>query len=90
MTETATPQKVDLQKLVFSISVNRKPVEVDGPLTTGREIKQAAVAQGVAIQVDFKLARVGVDGKQHIVGDSEKVDVLEFKTFYATDGDDNS
>ena len=90
MTETATQRESHLHKGAFLISVNRKPVEVDGPLTTGLEIKKAAIAQGVAIQAEFKLAKVGADGKQHIVGDEEKVDVREFKTFFATDGDDNS
>ena len=90
MTETATQQVEDLPKRPFAVSVNRKPVEVNGPLPTGLEIKSAAVDQGVAIKVDFKLAKVGADGKQLIVGDEEKVDVREFKTFFATDGDDNS
>ena len=74
----------------YPIRVNRKPVEVDDPLPTGREIKEASIVQGVAIRLDFQLAKAEPDGKQRIVGDSDKVDVLEFKTFFATDGDDNS
>ena len=74
----------------YLISVNRKPVEVGGPLITGLEIKKKAIEQGVAIDLDFKLAKVNADGKQPTVGDSEKVDVREFKTFFATAGDDNS
>ena len=74
----------------FPVSVNHKPVEVKAQLSTGREIKEAAIEQGVAIKLDFQLAKVGLDGKQQIVGDADKVDVLEFKTFFATAGDDNS
>ena len=78
------------RKELFPISVNRKPVEVGEPLITGLEIKESAIKQGVAIELDFRLAKVDVDGKHRIVGGSEKVDVLEFKTFFATAGDDNS
>ena len=90
MAETITLRETGPRKRAFRISVNRKPIEVDGPLTTGLEIKQAAVGEGVAIELDFQLAKVGADGTQYIVGDSDKVDVREFKTFFATDGDDNS
>ena len=42
------------------------------------------------IELDFQLAKDGPDGKQQIVGDSDKVDLREFKTFFATASDDNS
>lgn len=74
----------------YPIAVNRKPVEVGEPLITGLEIKESAINEGVAIELDFQLAKVDADGKQPIVGDSDMVDVLEFKTFFATAGDDNS
>ena len=32
----------------FQVDVNRKPVDVDGPLTTGLAIKEAAIEQGSA------------------------------------------
>ena len=90
MTETVTQQATHLRERPFPISVNRKPVKVDGPKTTGLDIKKAAVEQGVAIELDFQLAKVRADGKQQIVGNDEVVDLRESKTFYATDGDDNS
>lgn len=74
----------------FEITVNRKPVEVGEALVTGLEIKLAAIKQGVAIQTNFQLAWVNANGKHQITGDTEKVDVREYKTFFATDGDDNS
>ena len=74
----------------FEISVNRKPVFVDDPTITGLQIKEAAIAQGVVIGLDFQLALVEADGKHRIIGDTEKVDVRDAKEFFATAGDDNS
>ena len=90
MTATTTSQEYDVLTKPFLVSVNNKPVEVEEPLVTGLEIKEASIEQGVAIQLDFQLAVVEADGKQRIVGDSDKVDVHEFKTFFATASDDNS
>ena len=74
----------------FEISVNRKPVEVAGPIVTGLEIKEASIQQGLPIEVYFQLALVEPDGKERIIGNSDKVDVRESKTFFATADDDNS
>ena len=90
MTITPSSALQDADKGVFAVSVNHKPVEVTVQLPIGLEIKEAAIEQGVAIELDFQLAKVGLDGKHQIVGDADKVDVLEFKTFFATASDDNS
>lgn len=90
MTASTTSKVKDDQGGKFAIAVNRKPVQVGQHLVTGLEIKEAAVAQGLPIQLDFQLAKVDPDGKHQIVGDRDKVDVLEFKTFFATASDDNS
>lgn len=90
MTQTITSQDDDVLTKAFLISVNNKPVEVENPLITGLEIKEASLKQGVAIKLDFQLAAVEADGKQRIVGNYDKVDVREFKTFFATASDDNS
>lgn len=90
---------MDLQKLdqgdkvvtkPFEISVNRKPVEIEGPIVTGLEIKEVSIQQGLPIDVSFQLALVEPDGKERIIGNSDKVDVRESKTFFATADDDNS
>lgn len=78
----------DLRKGELPISVNGNPVNVVGPLSTGLEIKEGAIEQGVAIELDFVLARTLPDDKQSIVGDDDKVDVTEFKTFIAVAADD--
>ena len=90
MTQTTISHDDTGIKKGFEITVNRKPVEVEGPIITGMEIKEAAIKQGVSIDPGFRLAKVGHDGKHIIVGDADKVDVTEFKTFFATAGDDNS
>ena len=36
---------------LVQISVNNRPVRIEGPKATGLEIKEAAIAQGVPIQV---------------------------------------
>ena len=90
MATMATRQAEDKLEQKFQIEVNHKPVDVDGPLTIGLVIKEAAIEQGVSIGLDFQLAKIDPDGKHVIVGDSDKVDVSEFKIFFATRGDDNS
>ena len=90
MNATRTSQEHNVLTKPFQISVNRKPVVVEEPVVTGLDIKEASIKQGVAIELDFQLAVVEDDGKQRIIGNSDKVDVREYKTFYATSSDDNS
>ncbi len=72
------------------ITVNRKEVKVDGPKVSGLEIKEAAIEQGLAIELDFQLAEETSDGKQKIIGDADSVEVTDKSVFFATAGDDNS
>ena len=90
MTQMTTRNDEPTFDKLFGISVNRKPVSVDEPIVTGLQIKEAAIAQGVVIGLDFQLAVVDADGKHRIIGDADKVDVRDDKTFFATAGDDNS
>ena len=90
MTEIANSQGADLLTKPFEISVNNKPVQVEEPIVTGLEIKQAAIDQGVSIDLTFRMVRVEADGKRPPVNNADKVDVREFKTFIATASDDNS
>lgn len=75
---------------LVTIKVNNRPVEIAGPRTTGLEIKQAAIAQGVNIQLDFQLAELLPNGKRQIIGDSEPVTINKNSAFVATASDDNS
>ena len=88
-----TPTKQNTEQYgvkTFEVSVNRKPVTVAETIVTGLQIKEAAIGQGIAIELGFQLARVADDGTHVIIGNQDKVDVTEFKTFFATRVDDNS
>jgi len=88
MPDTVTELAVRPHRLI-EITVNKKQVRVQGPRATGLTIKEAAIAQGVQIQLDFQLAEVR-GHERHIVGDTEEVEVHEHARFVATAGDDNS
>jgi hypothetical protein len=73
-----------------TVTVNNKPVVVEGPRVTGLEIKEAAIAQGVAIELDFLLSEERPNGETRIVGDADTVTVNQHSKFTAVAGDDNS
>ena len=73
-----------------TIHVNNQAVTVDGPRLTGLQIKEAAIAQGVAIGVDFVLSKLNPNGRPEIVGNSDLVTVNKNSKFTATDDDDDS
>lgn len=71
------------------VTVNRRQVSLNGRLHTAQQIKDAAIAQGVAISPDFLLLRK--KGKSFTaVGDDEQVRVHRDEEFRAVNGDDNS
>ncbi|MCA8979873.1 MAG: multiubiquitin domain-containing protein [Planctomycetes bacterium] len=72
------------------ISVNGKPVRVEGPKSTGLLIKKAAIAQGVSIKLDFVLSQEIGDRKTKVVGDTDEVTVHPHARFIAVAPDDNS
>ena len=90
MSDAVTTAVVDTPTRPVFITVNRKEVKVDGPRVSGLAIKQAAIKQGVPIELDFQLAVVTPDGKQDIIGDDDIVEVTDKSEFFATAGDDNS
>lgn len=74
-----------------TVTVNNKPVQLHEHRLTGLEIKQAAIQQGVEIELDFILVEEGHDGEEsHVVGDDDVVTVNRHSVFTANDGDDNS
>jgi hypothetical protein len=74
----------------FEILVNEHGVIVNDNRMTGRDIKQAAVDQGVPIQVDFVLSEEQPNGRPRIIGDDEVVTVNKHSKFHAVSPDDNS
>jgi hypothetical protein len=75
---------------LVEVSVNGKSVQIQGPKATGLAIKEAAVAQGVPIQVDFVLSEIVGRSKRKVVGDTDSVAVNKNSEFIAVAPDDNS
>jgi hypothetical protein len=90
MTQNAPTTEVDAKKVVVSIRVNKKPVQIVGRRASGFEIKQAAIAQEVDIQLDFQLARMLGHDQRKIIGDTDVIELHDGEKFAATAGDDNS
>ncbi|MHB0789620.1 multiubiquitin domain-containing protein [Bradyrhizobium sp. 5.13L] len=78
-----------LERLV-EIFVNDKPVKIERGEHNGLEIKQAAIAQNVQIQLDFVLSLEKRHGETQIIGDSDPVKVKKGQHYVAIAGDDNS
>jgi hypothetical protein len=74
----------------IAILVNEKKVVLDKERQTGMSIKQAAIAQGVAIQTDFVLSIERGGGKTELIGDDEAIKVHDGERFLAIPNDDNS
>ncbi len=71
------------------ITVNRQPVDLPDREITGLEIKQAAIEQGVQIQVGFQLS-VKHGDRYEVVGDTDRIKIHENEEFLAVAPDDNS
>jgi hypothetical protein len=71
------------------VTVNRHPVNLPDREVTGLEVKQAAIEQGVQIQVDFQLS-VKRGDRYEVVGDADAIRVHEHEEFLAVAPDDNS
>ncbi len=71
-------------------TVNEMPVKLRGHSATGMEIKQAAIQQGVAIQLNFILQEELPNGTSRVIGDNDHVHLREHLRFTAISPDDNS
>lgn len=78
------------QHHLVAIVVNRQPVSVEGPKATGRQIKEAAIGQGVNIELSFQLSEKLSEHKTKVIGDTDSVTVHEGAVFVAVADDDNS
>ena len=72
------------------VSVNDKPVVLEGVEQTGASVKKAAIEQGVRIAEDFVLSIELGGGKTKLVGDDEEIVVHAGERFLAIENDDNS
>ena len=71
------------------IHVNEQPVQVP-KRDSGLQIKEAAIAQGVPIQVDFVLSLELGDHRTKVIGNGDVIEVNEHSRFIAVASDDNS
>ena len=74
----------------FEVTVNDKPVVLEGAKQTGASVKKAAIEQDVNIKEDFVLSIELGGGKTKLVGDNEEIVVHEGERFLAIENDDNS
>lgn len=74
----------------FEVKVNNKPVKLVGHQQTGLQIKQAAIAQGVRIEIDYVLSEDLANGRSRIIGDDEEIHVKREACFEAIPNDDHS
>ena len=72
------------------VTVNDKPVVLEGAKQTGASVKKAAIEQGVSIKEDFVLSIELGAGKTDLVGDDEEIQVHTGERFLAIENDDNS
>jgi hypothetical protein len=68
---------------IVHVLVNGHAVNLLGHMETGREVKTAAIEQGVEIRLDFVLAEELPDAGHRAVGDHEKVELREHMRFTA-------
>lgn len=85
-----TTQHEDKKEHLVEITVNGKTVRVEGPKATGLAIKEAAIAQGVSIQLDFVLSEEIGDRRTKVIGDKDEITVHPHSKFIAVAPDDNS
>jgi hypothetical protein len=85
-----TTQHEDKKEHLVEITVNGKTVRVEGPKATGLAIKEAAIAQGVSIQLDFVLSEEIGDRRTKVIGDNDEITVHPHSKFIAVAPDDNS
>ena len=74
----------------IEVTLNDKPVVLEGSKQTGESIKKAAINQGVNIKEDFVLSIERGGGKTDLVGNDEFIEVHPNDRFLAIENDDNS
>ncbi len=76
---------------IVTVEVNTKPVKFKKRRVTGLVVKQTAIQQGVAIQLDFVLYRELPDGGlSSAIGNDQHITLHECEKFVCVAPDDNS
>lgn len=82
-------EHAEKKEKTITIFVNGNPVAFTEHKATGLQIKEAAINQGVSIQLDFNLFELK-GGKLHPVSDDQTVELHKEQEFRAVTPDDNS
>lgn len=82
-------QDVERHPVRIHVTVNTHSVILTERRMTGLQVKQAAIAQGAELEVDFQLS-VKHGHRFEVVGDTDPVTIREDQEFIAVDTDDNS
>lgn len=85
-----TEDRLETKAHPVTVTVNERPVALAEAKVTGLQIKEAAVSQGVPIQLDFVLSEELSERRTRIIGDAEAVHVSDRSKFLAIPPDDNS
>lgn len=72
------------------VTVNGKPVLLREHRMTGLQIKEAAIQQGVRIELNFILQEELANGQSRIIGNDDPVEVHNHLRFTAIPNDDHS
>ncbi|MFI2612591.1 multiubiquitin domain-containing protein [Kitasatospora sp. NPDC018619] len=78
------------QHVRVTVKVNNQDVTLPDREVTGLEIKQAALSQGLPIDVGFQLSVKRSHGRYEVVDDDEPIRVHTHQEFLAVPPDDNS
>ncbi|MEW2274176.1 multiubiquitin domain-containing protein [Streptomyces griseofuscus] len=87
---TASADPASRRPLAVTVKVNNQPVVLPDREVTGLEVKQAAIAQGLPIDLGFQLSIKHGHGRYEIVADDEPIRVHPNEDFLAVPPDDNS
>jgi hypothetical protein len=90
ITHEHDPNTADARRKLIEVKVNGRTVRLPKAELTGLEIKQAAIAQGVPIELGFILQQELPNGNSRIIGDHDLVKVRPHERFTAIANDDNS
>lgn len=74
----------------IKITVNEKLVEMHQSEANGFQIKEAAIAKGVNIKLDFVLSEELGERRSRIIGDNQTIELHDGQKFIAVAPDDNS
>lgn len=73
-----------------TVRVNETSVTLPGPKATGADIKHAAIAQGVQMDMAFILQEELENGRTQQIGDNDVITINKNSQFLAIAPDDNS